>query len=353
MQYDTFISYASEDVAWARKLDKDLQAAGRKVFRDETRLQVGRRWEIQLSEALDASQHLIAIWSPNAKASDWVHKEMGRFERNTETDAKRRLICVNLEGRNLAYETYQNIDVGFAGDPAKLDPNEWNKALDRLRLAIDEDEGVERIETVVLAMTAEEADPAKAAGLSQKQLDAITAGFGLSEAEVRSRYKGGRLDWHPYGGPLSIKTLLDAMVDTVNGQVSAAVPDARFAWKPVADELWLESGGATPREVAGGLANANLSLVVVDALSLQSPAIYQQSMLLREYLKTSSTTWIFVPPLPSDPTMVKYREMVRKWSAPLLDVYFNPPVARRDQLQPRFGVFCGDDAEIRRLVLSA
>lgn len=351
MLYDTFISYASEDVAWARKLDKDLQAGGRRVFRDETRLQVGRLWESQLSDALDASQHLIVIWSAHAMASNWVHKEMGRFGRNSDTDPKRRMICINLEGRNTAYATYQDIEVGFGGDPAALDANKWNDLLARIKTAIDEDEGVERIQTVVLALTADEADPARPGGLSREHLDTIKDQFGIPEAEVRNRYKGGRLDWHPYAGELSIRTLLDQVIDTVN-RAAQEVPDARFAWRPVSDDLWLESSSRR-QEVAAALSAARLSLVVVDALSLKSPPIYKACMVLREYLKGGGSTWIFVPPVPSDRTMIRYRELVRDWSDPLLESYFNPPVPRRDQRLPHFGVFCGDDAEMKRLVLGA
>jgi hypothetical protein len=353
MTYDVFISYAAEDAAWATRLEHDLVAAGRKVFRDATRLQVGRRWEQQLQQALDESQHLIALWSKNAKASDWVHKEMGRFERNTENDNARRLICVNLEGQNLAYQTYQNIDVNYADDPAGLDPNVWSRVLAQIRTAIEEDEDVERIDTVVLAMTEAEADPNQAGGLSRAHLDTIKAHFGLAEADVRRRYTGGRLDWHPYGGDLSVRALLDQLIDTVNADVSKVAPDVRFAWRPAPDDFWLPFDTDTPRDVAARLASAKLSLVVVDSLSLQWHEIYRRSILLRDYLKNSSSTWIFVPPLPSEPTTLRYRDLVRNWSAPLLDTYFNPPVPRSDQPAPQFGVFCGDRGEMRRLVLGA
>jgi hypothetical protein len=44
---------------------------------------------------------------------------------------------------------------------------------------------------------------------------------------------------------------------------------------------------------------------------------------------------------------------VRGWSAPLLDSYFNPPLPRRDTFAPQLSVYCGDDAEIRRLLQTA
>ena len=354
MTYDIFLSYAAEDVAWAAKLETDLKADGTKVFRDGSRLEVGRKWEPQLQQALDQSQHLVNLWSNNAKNSNWVHKELSRFERQAEDDSKRRLICVNLEGRNDAYQSYQHIDIDYAADPAGLDADVWRSLVTRIRAAIEEDENVERIETVVLAMTADDADTSKGGGLSRASLTTIQEQFGLSESDVRARYTGGPLDWHPFGGPVSVRSLLDQLIVAVNGAVGTASPDLHFGWRPVADEFWLPLESANgARDVATRLARSKLSLIVVDTLSLQAQSIYRRLMLLRDYLKNTNSTWIFVPPMQSDPQIIRYRQLVQSWSAPLLDAYFNPPVGKRDAPLPQLGVYCGDDGEMRRLVLSA
>jgi hypothetical protein len=358
MTYDIFISYASEDAAWAARLEQDLKDAGRTVFRDVTRLQVGRRFESQLTAALDQSQHFVVIWSSSANASNWVQREMGRFDNLAGETSRRRFICLNLEGRNEAYTPYQHIEVRSGPDIAALDVNEWRTALSAIRTAIDADDDVEPIETVVLAIRENEADPAQPGGFSPQNFADIEHDFGLTQAQVRERYQGTSLDWHPYGGPRTVRALLDELVDSVNNEVAAALPEARFVCRPVGDDEWwtiTPQGRMESRmtEVASRLARAKLSLVVIDALSLQVNYIYRRAIALREYLKSSNSTWIFVPPLPSEPTMLRYRELVRTWSEPLLNAYFKPPVPRRDPRTPQFGVFCGDGFEMQRLMLGA
>ncbi len=352
MQYDIFISYASEDVSWAQKLETDLLAGGRTVFRDQTRLQVGRRWESQLQAALDDSQHMVVLWSSSAHASHWVTKEMARFERNTELDARRRLICINLEGQNAAYSTYQNIDLTTASAPgaAGIDQRLWGDAISRIRTAFDDDEDFERIETVVLAMNSDEANPAKRGGLTLKQLDTIERELGLSAADVQKRYAADRLEWRPYGGASTVKALLDELFDNVNAELARIMPGLRFGWRAADADFWADMTTQKPTDVAARVANAKLSLVIIDALSLQWPEIYQRTMLLRDNLKGSPSAWVFVPPFASEPKLLKYRDLVKGWSAPLLNAYFNPPLGRRDPFAPHLGVFCGDGAEIRRLL---
>jgi hypothetical protein len=354
MQYDVFISYASENRGWAEKLETDLVKGNRRVFRDQTRLQAGGRWEAQLQQSLDQSQYLVVLWTNQAQSSNWVHKELARFERHTEVDPRRRLICVNLQGENPAYNVYQAIDsIKAAGvpvdQPDAVNPNLWSDVLSRIVSALDEDEEIERIDTAVLAMTAAEADPAHAGGLAPADLVPIEQNFGLTPADLMKRYGPTRLDWRPYDGQLTIKSGLDQLMAHVN----AVVPSKRFGWRSISSDFWEDMTTNKPTEVAAALASARLSLVVVDAVSLLWRDVYRRVMLLREHLNTSTSTWVFVPPVPSDTRTLRYRDLVRGWSAPLLDAYFNPPLPRRDTFTPQLSVYCGDDGEIRRLLQTA
>jgi hypothetical protein len=354
MRYDIFISYASENKGWAEKLEADLLRNNRRVFRDQTRLEAGRKWETQLQQALDDSQYLVVLWTNQAQGSNWVHKEMARFERHTEVDAKRRLICVNLQGENPAYNIYQAIDslkiANVAVDqPDAVNPNLWSEVLSRIVAALDEDEDVERIETAVLAMTASEADPAQPGGLSPAQLAPIQQNFGLTAADLQKRYGPTRLDWRPYDGQLTIKSGLDDLMAHLNGSLASA----RFGWRSISPDFWDDMTTTKPAQVAASLGSARLSLVVVDAVSLLWQDVYRRAMLLREHLNTSTSTWIFVPPVPSDTRILRYRDLVRGWSSPILDSYFNPPLSRRDSFSPQLSVYCGDDGEIKRLMQTA
>jgi hypothetical protein len=70
---------------------------------------------------------------------------------------------------------------------------------------------------------------------------------------------------------------------------------------------------------------------------------------LREFLKRSVTAWLLFPPSPSDPDMLSYRNVVKRWSSPLLREYFEPPIPP-DVMAPHFGVHCGDASELQRLL---
>lgn len=91
--YFAFISYKSEDVEWAVWLQHELEHYHlptsfngrtdvrhelRPVFRDTDELSAGNLPE-QIKQALDNSQNLIVICSPQAAKSPWVNQEVKSF----------------------------------------------------------------------------------------------------------------------------------------------------------------------------------------------------------------------------------------------------------------------------------
>ena len=95
-KYHIFISYASEDSAWAKRLKKSLIGAGLTVFLDKDELKPGILWEAQLKEGMKQSQHLIVLWSNHAaNRSSWVAKEKIWFE--YEDNAQKKQINIVLE----------------------------------------------------------------------------------------------------------------------------------------------------------------------------------------------------------------------------------------------------------------
>lgn len=99
-EYYAFISYKSEDVEWAIWLQHELEHYhlptsfnGRTdirqdlcpVFRDIDELSAGNLPE-QLKHALENSQNLIVICSPQAAASSWVNQEVKMFISLGRTD---------------------------------------------------------------------------------------------------------------------------------------------------------------------------------------------------------------------------------------------------------------------------
>ena len=58
MDYDIFISYSSQDKAWADKLDAELRKRNLTPFLDRKRLTSGDEWQDQLKDALNSSKHM-------------------------------------------------------------------------------------------------------------------------------------------------------------------------------------------------------------------------------------------------------------------------------------------------------
>jgi|GEM_PF-840613 len=70
-----FISYSRKDTDFVRKLAGDFEKAGYDVWWDLTDLRGGDDWVRQIPAAIEASQFIVVVLSPNSVASEWVQKE--------------------------------------------------------------------------------------------------------------------------------------------------------------------------------------------------------------------------------------------------------------------------------------
>jgi hypothetical protein len=70
-----FISYSRKDSAFARRLAGDLEKAGYEVWWDLTDLRGGDDWPRVIPAAIESSQYVIVVLSPNSATSEWVEKE--------------------------------------------------------------------------------------------------------------------------------------------------------------------------------------------------------------------------------------------------------------------------------------
>jgi hypothetical protein len=70
-----FISYSRKDIGFVRKLAGDLEKAGYEVWWDLTDLRGGDDWPRVIPAAIESSQYVIVVLSPNSALSDWVEKE--------------------------------------------------------------------------------------------------------------------------------------------------------------------------------------------------------------------------------------------------------------------------------------
>jgi hypothetical protein len=95
-----FMSYASPDRAEVLRMAQMLRTMRVDFFQDLLSLEPGQRWENRLYEEIDACDAFLVFWSSNAKASEWVLKEIevALDRRKTSPDNLPEIIPVVLEG---------------------------------------------------------------------------------------------------------------------------------------------------------------------------------------------------------------------------------------------------------------
>ena len=102
MRYDVFISYSEEDKPWAIKFRRSLENRGFAVFADFERFASGESWNQNMRNELQASLHILSLWSKNAKASHLMALEMEYFafevSRPGRSAGRDRLLVVDLDG---------------------------------------------------------------------------------------------------------------------------------------------------------------------------------------------------------------------------------------------------------------
>ena len=144
-----FISYSHRDTQWAAWIQKAVEryrlpnALAKetgldkrigKVFRDREELATGQNLGDHLLEALDNSDNLIVICSPNAVNSQWVGQEIEYFKKIGRGD---RIFCLLVEGGAEALPQPLLTDVeGNPLEPLAADPRDSGdgKRLAKLKL---------------------------------------------------------------------------------------------------------------------------------------------------------------------------------------------------------------------------
>ena len=75
MPYDVFISYASEDIAFAQELNDHLVTEGFKVWFDKARLSPGFDWYKEIEQGCENSRVVLPVMTPRWKNSEWTKFE--------------------------------------------------------------------------------------------------------------------------------------------------------------------------------------------------------------------------------------------------------------------------------------
>lgn len=70
-----FISYSRRDLSFVERLVGDLRDAGYQAWYDLSGLEGGSRWGTEIQNAIQSSQYVIAVLSPDSVTSEWVERE--------------------------------------------------------------------------------------------------------------------------------------------------------------------------------------------------------------------------------------------------------------------------------------
>ena len=99
-KFDVFLSFASLNESMAKTLYNQLIRSGLEVFwSDETlKRNVGMSWPKLIEESLEASKHMVVLWTDEAMHSHWVDKEYRAFDAVTVGAKNRLLIPVLGDG---------------------------------------------------------------------------------------------------------------------------------------------------------------------------------------------------------------------------------------------------------------
>lgn len=71
-----FLSYAESEREIARELASYLEGQGHRVWYRDGALFPGDNWALEIGKALEESDAMVALLSPQAMKSDWVRKEI-------------------------------------------------------------------------------------------------------------------------------------------------------------------------------------------------------------------------------------------------------------------------------------
>src|SRR5690348_12962056 len=110
-----FVSYSRKDIDFVRKLAGDLEKAGYDVWWDIADLYGGDDWIRVIPAAIESSDRVIVIPSPNSVTSEWVEKEYTQA-----LSLRRKIIPVMLAACSVPFAlntiNYTNFSIGEYAD---------------------------------------------------------------------------------------------------------------------------------------------------------------------------------------------------------------------------------------------
>lgn len=75
MQKQIFTSYSRREQRQAHEIVQLLRMAGAEVFRDEDSIEPGKKWRVEITNAIENADVVLVLWSRNAAESTEVKAE--------------------------------------------------------------------------------------------------------------------------------------------------------------------------------------------------------------------------------------------------------------------------------------
>jgi hypothetical protein len=344
--YEVFISYSSADRAWAIKLHDGLAARGVHAFFDQASLREGQAWDKQLRDGVLGSRHLLCLWSSHIGPTSWVHQELAMFSvRQAEpSQAEGSLLTVRLDEHpnyNVSLQEFVNepLKQAYRDGIATLGADAWNDLLDRITAAVRRVKDSISIPLAVLTLTREQAD-----GMSAADREDIRTRLGIEPATLGPRYGPTRRDWKPFGGDVSIGTVLQQVRTSINAQLKGRT----MGWDLPDDRFWSDMTQA--KAFVARMVQARLGAILIDPVALSHTKVLSRVALFDACKRVDTIAIMVLPPFAASEQVTRFRAWVEEFGTATVQPYFEPPLEPDDVVLARCGMGVDHADEIRRLV---
>jgi hypothetical protein len=282
-----------------------------------------------------------------------VQQELAMYRVNNasgSSDAAQKLLLVPLDAQRHTFTNIQNIDVpaftaAYAGaGVGAVSAADWLAFVDRVMAARKR---IASLQIPVALLTLDAASAVFNPGERQK----IEKQLGLTEADLRGRYGGRRLDWKPFIGGTTIESDLDQSRSAINQWLAENHVNEVIDWEYPDDRFWTDDDYA--RVFAGRMEASQPGLIVIDPVAALQVDVQLRLKLFDRCLRLAHVAIVALHPAAATAQETSFREWVARYTVTLLDPYVAPRPVPDISLNARLGIGVDDMGEVRRLLKSS
>lgn len=311
-----FISYSREDVTWAEALYERLNHDGVSCFFDKANIRAGDDWELRIKNSLMASQHLLVLWSKEAKSSNWVQRETALFDaliamdENNSNASNRKLIFLLLDTDQPSHARHQQIThikdrAAYSGGVRNMDPALWNQVINEVEAATSDDANSIPVSLAILALTSARFDSLYSHDTNEfaTSVNEALSAIGIdcsqpsSLRDFKQRYGNRPTDWRPFGGPDNVAEILERVRLEFNQRIDQE--GKQIKWMPIGEKFYEGNNADASDELqkVRKFDREHLACFVVDPISLFDSRIVEKLNLLDNFFDDENTLIIVLTPV--------------------------------------------------------